>query len=266
VPYTSEPVLAIDAQGNAVAAWEIGYGYEKGIVQAAGCDAAGPLMDELSIPSTGTVGQPLSFSVSPLDVWSARSATDWAFGDGASANGTSLSHTYATPGTYTVTVTSADVLGNATSASGTVVIAGAAQMPAPEISSARREHGSCAPPTKALRRAHAKRCTRVLATAEITRLNQQTGADSIPFSGRVGHRALGPGAYTATLTATNAAGSSKPVALDGEFAWVLEVLSGGQLEEWGKTEHSTKRRTAMPSLLQEDRCGPARADENTQFA
>jgi hypothetical protein len=40
--------------------------------------------------------------------------------------------------------------------------------------------------------------------------------------------------------------------LDGEFAWVLEVLSGGQLEEWGKTEHSTKRRTAMPSLLQED--------------
>ena len=42
--------------------------------------------------------------------------------------------------------------------------------------------------------------------------------------------------------------------LDGEFACVLEVLSGGQLEEWGKTEHSTKRRTAMPSLLQEDLC------------
>jgi integrase len=40
--------------------------------------------------------------------------------------------------------------------------------------------------------------------------------------------------------------------LDGEFAWVLEVLSCGQLEDWGKTEHSTKRRTAIPSLLQED--------------
>ncbi len=40
--------------------------------------------------------------------------------------------------------------------------------------------------------------------------------------------------------------------LDSEFAWVLEVLSCGQLEEWGKTEHSTKRRTAMPSLLQDD--------------
>ena len=33
-----------------------------------------------------------------------------------------------------------------------------------------------------------------------------------------------------------------------------EVLSNGQLQQWGKTEHSTKRRTAMPSLLQEDLC------------
>jgi integrase len=40
--------------------------------------------------------------------------------------------------------------------------------------------------------------------------------------------------------------------LDGEFAWVLEVLSSGQLNEWGKTEHSTQRRTAMPSILRED--------------
>lgn len=27
--------------------------------------------------------------------------------------------------------------------------------------------------------------------------------------------------------------------LAGEFAWVMEVLSSGQLTEWGKTEHST---------------------------
>jgi hypothetical protein len=36
------------------------------------------------------------------------------------------------------------------------------------------------------------------------------------------------------------------------FAWVLEVLSQGRLDEWSKTEHSTQRRTAIPSLLQED--------------
>jgi integrase len=40
--------------------------------------------------------------------------------------------------------------------------------------------------------------------------------------------------------------------LDGEFAWVTEVLSNGQLQQWGKTEHSTQRRTAIPGILRED--------------
>jgi hypothetical protein len=40
--------------------------------------------------------------------------------------------------------------------------------------------------------------------------------------------------------------------IDGEFAWVTEVLSNGQLQQWGKTEHSTQRRTAIPSILRED--------------
>ncbi len=52
------------------------------------------------------------------------------------------------------------------------------------------------------------------------------------------------------------------------FAEVVEVISHGQLDEWGKTEHSAQRRTAIPSILVEDldewraalrRCGyPAR--------
>jgi hypothetical protein len=37
-----------------------------------------------------------------------------------------------------------------------------------------------------------------------------------------------------------------------EFAWVLEVLSCGRLGDWGKTEHSTQRRTVIPSILRED--------------
>jgi hypothetical protein len=40
--------------------------------------------------------------------------------------------------------------------------------------------------------------------------------------------------------------------LAGEFAWVTEVLSCGQLDEWGKTERSTQRRTAIPGILRED--------------
>ncbi len=42
------------------------------------------------------------------------------------------------------------------------------------------------------------------------------------------------------------------MSLNGEFAWLTEVLSYGRLEQWGKTDHSTQRRTAIPSILQED--------------
>jgi hypothetical protein len=42
------------------------------------------------------------------------------------------------------------------------------------------------------------------------------------------------------------------LSLDGDFAWVTEVLSCGQLEQWGKTEHSTQRRAFIPSILRED--------------
>lgn len=40
--------------------------------------------------------------------------------------------------------------------------------------------------------------------------------------------------------------------LKSEYAWVLEVLSCGALNQWGKTEHSTQRRTAIPGILRED--------------
>jgi site-specific recombinase XerC len=36
------------------------------------------------------------------------------------------------------------------------------------------------------------------------------------------------------------------------FAEVVEVIYHGQLDEWGKTEHSAQRRTAIPGILVED--------------
>lgn len=36
------------------------------------------------------------------------------------------------------------------------------------------------------------------------------------------------------------------------FAEVVEVLSSGALDEWGKTQHSTQRRTALPRILLKD--------------
>jgi hypothetical protein len=117
----ADPQLAIDPQGNATAVWWRSDGTHD-IVQAAGYDAAGPLLDALSVPTAGTVGQPLSLSVSPLDVWSALGATSWTFGDGATATGTSLTHAYADAGTFAVGVTATDAISNATSATRTITI------------------------------------------------------------------------------------------------------------------------------------------------
>jgi hypothetical protein len=111
-----------------VAAWERYDGADE-IVQAAGYDGAGPQLGALSIPATGTVGQTLSFSVSPFDVWSAVGATTWSFGDGSGAGGTGVTHTYTAPGTYTVTASALDALRNGTSAGGRVTITAAPAIP-----------------------------------------------------------------------------------------------------------------------------------------
>ena len=118
---SSNPQTAIDAQGNAVA---IFYS-EDNLIYTAGYDAAGPQLRDLQVPETGAAGSTLSFSVSPRDVWSDVAWTSWSFGDGATASGAHVSHAYAGPGTYEVTVTSADKLGNVSSARRLVTIAGA---------------------------------------------------------------------------------------------------------------------------------------------
>jgi DNA-binding beta-propeller fold protein YncE len=75
-------------------------------------------------------------------------------------------------------------------------------------------HGhSCLAPTAKLKRAHAKHCTRTLTVGTLTRSNEPKGADSIAFSGRIGHRSLSPRAYHAVLSASDAGGRSKAVTL-----------------------------------------------------
>jgi hypothetical protein len=47
----------------------------------------------------------------------------------------------------------------------------------------------------------------------LTRKNLLNGSNAIPFSGRIGKRALKPGAYKATLRGRNAKGRSKALAV-----------------------------------------------------
>lgn len=120
--------VAIDSQGDAAAVWLRGPGMEI-FTEVAGFDAAGPQLNGLSIPASGTVGVPVGFSVSPFDVWSALGATSWSFGDGSSGAGAIATHTYSKAGTYTVTVASADALGNTTSTQATITVGPAAPCP-----------------------------------------------------------------------------------------------------------------------------------------
>jgi PKD repeat protein len=59
----------------------------------------------------------------PVDRWSAVTSTEWEFGDGTTATGTAVHHRYHDPGDYTVTVSSADAVGNTTTTRRQITIA-----------------------------------------------------------------------------------------------------------------------------------------------
>jgi hypothetical protein len=83
-----------------------------------------------AVPSA-TAGAPVTFTGSAFDPYAGFEPT-WTFGDGATGSGTSASHTYATAGEFTVTMTPRDRLTNATgpAVSHTIVV-GAAPVAAP---------------------------------------------------------------------------------------------------------------------------------------
>ncbi len=117
--YNSAPQVAIDSEGDAVASWQ----RREHDARVAGFDAAGPQLRSLQVPAAATPGSPVALSVAPVDVWSDVASTRWTFGDGSrSEEGRTLSHTYAAPGSYPVTVTSTDSLGNATRETRTVTV------------------------------------------------------------------------------------------------------------------------------------------------
>jgi PKD domain len=120
-PQESTPQVGIDAQGNGIVVWSRSSGPDY-LLEAAGYDAAGPLPRGVTLPSEGLVGQPLQFFIAPLDVWSPVLSEGFSFGDGSSATGVSATHAYSAPGSYQVTASATDVLGNTTTVTRTLTI------------------------------------------------------------------------------------------------------------------------------------------------
>ncbi len=71
-----------------------------------------------------------------------------------------------------------------------------------QASGLRARGGRCVKPSRRLRRARARRCTRSIANRPPLTRAGRAGANAVPFSGRVGRRALATGRYVATLTPT----------------------------------------------------------------
>ena len=123
------PNLALDAAGDAIAVFGRN-GADGPFVQATGYDFAAPQLNAVQIPATGTVGEPVSFGVSPFDVF--PFTTSWTFGDGGpGASGNTVSHVYTAPGAYPVTVSAVDGGGNTSTQIGAIAIAAAPTKPPP---------------------------------------------------------------------------------------------------------------------------------------
>jgi hypothetical protein len=87
-------------------------------------------LDPTTIATTATpsltsvvAGKPVGFSATPCDPDPSQTPTvSWSFDDGGSATGTSVTHTFATPGKHKATVTVTDGTGRSGSASATVTV------------------------------------------------------------------------------------------------------------------------------------------------
>jgi fibronectin type 3 domain-containing protein len=77
-------------------------------------DLDGPVLDTISFPAQRTTGAVVAFQVAPRDALSPiAGAASWDFGDGL-ASGNKVTHIFQAAGTYTITVTARDTLGNTT--------------------------------------------------------------------------------------------------------------------------------------------------------
>ena len=231
-PGASALDLALDSHGNALAGH-----LEGAALVARTLDAAGPVLHVVDVRPAGFAQQSYPFAVGAADAWSEVVATAFDFGDGTSAPGPVAEHAYAGAGEHAVTVTAADSVGNATSASRTFLAAPALDRTPPVLRAVKldarrfRVSGSATPVAAAVRAGTRFRYTlsepaqatifferrrkrRWRPVGLITRRHPVAGKVSVGFSGRIVGRngpltvvgvRLRPGRHRATIVAADEA-------------------------------------------------------------
>ncbi len=120
--YGGVPGVTLDERGNPVVIWAEAHDGTARKLKVAIGDANGPDFGDISVPSSGTVDEPLTFSADASDPISGLESVSWSFGDGDTATGASVPHSYRTAGEYTVTIVAADAGGLQTSTTRSITI------------------------------------------------------------------------------------------------------------------------------------------------
>jgi hypothetical protein len=122
------PAVSVDDEGNVLAGWTFtspGAGNPQ-VAQVAAYDAGPPSLAAVSVPATAAVGQGVGMAAAATDRWSPVSLK-WSFGDGASAQGAAVTHTFGASGAFDVSATATDAVGNASSATRPILVGAAAR-------------------------------------------------------------------------------------------------------------------------------------------
>ena len=220
------PFAGIDDGGNVLASW---YAYGPGIGQYPQWRVYDPETPALepAVPATAVVGSPVAFSATAADRWSAVGELAWTFGDGTSASGASVSHTYDRPGTFEVGVATSDARGNAASATRTVQVGVPVAVLqklriTPKRFRARRRGPSVASKGARVRyelsvaarvvfRVQRKKGKRFRTLRGRFGVDSQAGQNTFRFSGRLRGRKLRPGRHRLVATPRNGAGKGETV-------------------------------------------------------
>ncbi len=171
--------------------------------------------------TTASAGTSARLTAQATDAWSPIAGIAWNFGDGATAGGTSVDHTWAAPGTYAVSATATDAAGNSAVATGTVTVSAATAVPTPQpprgtdrsapVLGALRVSGRRSGVTVRLRLSEAATVTARLERRRGRRWKRVGGSVGARLAAGKGQlrvkRRLSPGRYRLTLVAADAAGN-----------------------------------------------------------
>ena len=216
------PDLAVDAAGDVTVVYASNDALAPEPHRSVGSvvlDVAGPqLLWAASGP--GTAGSAVPLAVSTTD-WSEPVSVAWSFGDGTSGSGPSTSHVYAAAGTYAVSVTATDAVGNSSTATRQVSVGAAApakDTTAPVLSRAKLKPKQLPTGKGARLKVTSTEAGRLVGEVQRKKNGRwndvgekswslRAGANDRSFYGKAAQRRLASGKYRVLLTATDAAGN-----------------------------------------------------------